>query len=71
MAYFSLTALIFSPIAEMTGTVTLFPAILLLLSLCGLLFLKTTRRNMTALTDRLEKRRKGEETADEDLKALV
>ena len=68
---------IFSPVSDpriltgMTNITTLFPAILLLLSLCGLLFLKTTRGNMAQLTQRLEQRRNGEETTDEGLEALI
>ena len=68
---------IFSPVNDpkiiegMTNITTLFPAILLLLSVCGLVFLKTTRNNMALLTEHLEKRRNGEETADEGLEALI
>lgn len=68
---------IFSPIDDpkviegMTNITTLFPAILLLLSLCGLFFLKTTRKNMAALSERLEKRRGGETTTNEGLDVLI
>ncbi len=55
----------------MTNITTLFPAILLLLSVVGLIFLKTTRKNMSALSERLEKRRNGEKTSDEGLDALI
>ena len=68
---------IFSPVNDpkviegMTNITTLFPAILLLLSVCGLIFLKTTRKNMAALSDRLEQRRNGETTTNEGLESLI
>lgn len=68
---------IFSPISDpkivqgMENITTLFPAILLLISVCGLLFLKTSRKNMAVLTERLEKRRAGETTTNEGLEALI
>ena len=68
---------IFSPvndpkvIAGMTNITTLFPAILLFLSVIGLLSLKTTRANMEVLAERLQKRRNGEKTTDEGLEALL
>ena len=68
---------IFSPVTDpkiiggMANITTLFPAVLLLLSVTGLVFLKTTRKNMAALTERLEKRRRGETTTDEGLEPLL
>lgn len=68
---------IFSPVNDpkiiegMTNITTLFPAILLLASVGGLIFLKTTRKNMTALAGQLEKRRNGEPTSDEGLDPLI
>ncbi len=68
---------IFSPVSDpkiltgMTNITTLFPAILLLFSLCGLFFLKTTRGNMALLTQRLEQRRNGETTDNKSLDSLI
>ena len=64
---------IFSPVSDpkvvegMTNITTLYPAIALLLSVMGLVFLKTTRKNMAALSERLEKRRNGEAVTDDAL----
>ncbi len=68
---------IFSPVNDpriisgMTNISTLFPAMLLVLSVIGLICLKTTRNNMSELARALEKRRNGEKPSEDSLSDLL
>lgn len=55
----------------MTNITTIFPAVLLILSLIGVILLPTTREKMELLSQKLEKRRAGEEVTSEGIEALV
>lgn len=68
---------VFAPVTDpkivegMTNITTIFPAVLLVLSIAGLIFLPTTRERMELLMERLELRRKGENAAADGLEILI